>query len=76
VTVQSARDALQKADESRLSLQFKCGELSVALEDITQEKNRLHGLLQAEREEVRKLLAGWLACCGGPAATGARLPRG
>lgn len=57
VTVQSARDALQKADESRLSLQFKCGELSVALEDITQEKNRLHGLLQAEREENARLRA-------------------
>lgn len=51
-TVQSAREALQSADESRLSLQFKCGELAVALEDVTQEKNRLHGLLQREREEV------------------------
>ena len=55
-TAESARDALKAADEAKLALQFKCGELVVALEDLNQQKDRLTAQLHKEREEARLVL--------------------
>ncbi len=53
-TAEDARSALHIAEEARKALQFKCSELVVALEDVTQQKERTQALLHKEREEVRR----------------------
>ena len=49
---EASQTGAKSAEEAKLALQFKVGELVVAMEDLQQQKETLHSQLLRERDEV------------------------